>query len=323
MRVALYSQTNMALGSNMTLSLVSDKPVEEIDIIFSSLWHYIYTFERSFSRFIPMSELSLFNRAAGLKTHITPEFKLLLLAAQDMSVKTKGLYNPFILPALQKSGYKKSAVPGYEHDSVDDFSRRRVGAIDQLAIGDDWALIPYDTALDMGGCGKGYLADELRILLDNYHITSYRLELGGDIVTVGTDESGDKWLIGIQDAANLTGELSKMIECPVTPFAIATSGTFRRKTQINSKDWHHIIDPLTLKPALTDVRLVTVCAESALVADVLASCVVIVGSKKASRFIQSLGASRMLLQGDNESGQFEKHFGTFVINEITTKASRQ
>ncbi len=183
----------MALGGDVTLSLVSDKPSDDISKIFDELWRYVYTFERSFSRFIPMSELSIFNRSAGVKTTISAEFRNLLLAAKDMSFKTKGIYNPFILPALQKSGYKGSAVVGYEEDPVDDFSRRHVGTVEQLEIGDDWAVIPFDTALDMGGCGKGYLADLLGTLIMSKGISNYRLSLGGDIATCGTDELGNRW----------------------------------------------------------------------------------------------------------------------------------
>ncbi len=323
MRLVHYSQTSLALGSDVTLSLVSEKSPTEMDTIFHNLWHSIYTFERAFSRFIPMSELSIFNRSAGVQTPITSAFKSLLQTAKSISIATNGLYNPFILPALQKSGYKRSAVSGYKNDPTDDFSRRHVGAIDQLTIGSDWAVIPFDTALDMGGCGKGYLADQLGHLLADIGISNYRLELGGDIITRGTDESGDNWYIGIQDANNLSGELPSMIKCPRGQFAIATSGTFRRKTQANAKDWHHIIDPLTLQPALTDVRLVTVCADSAVVADVLASCAVITGSKSAGTFVKSRGAKRMLLQADNDSGSFQKQFGRFIMRESAEGVMRQ
>jgi thiamine biosynthesis lipoprotein len=317
MRLAKYNQTNLALGSDVALTLVSDKPFAEIDTIFAGLWHYIYAFERSFSRFIPKSEISLFNRSAGVRTKITPEFKDLLSAAKAISEKTGGVYNPFILPALQRTGYKRSAVPGYEHDVVDDYSRRRVGSIEELQIGQDWAEIPSDTAIDMGGCGKGYLADKLGRILMDIDVANYRLSLGGDIATAGTDELGDKWLIGIQDATNLGGEIQKTIECPVKPFAVATSGTFKRKGYVADKDWHHIIDPITLESAVTDVRLATVCADMALQADVLASCAVIVGSKNAASLIKPLGASAMLLQGDSQNAPFEKHFGHFTIRQST------
>ncbi len=59
----------------------------------------------------------------------------------------------------------------------------------------------------------------------------------------------------------------------------------------------------------------TVCADSALLADVLASCAVIVGSKKAATFTKALGATKMVLQGENQHGLVEEHFGTFVAND--------
>ncbi len=322
MRLRSYSQVNLALGSDVTLMLVSDKSVDEMDRIFSGLWHYIYKFERSFSRFIPASELSRLNRAAGLRTQISPEFRELLIAAKDMSVKTGGLYNPFILPALQSAGYKRSAVPGYENDPTDDYSRRHVVLSDQLQIGDDWAQIPTDTAIDMGGCGKGYLADKLGYMALSVGITRYRFSLGGDIATAGTDEVGHNWLIGIQDANNLAGELSTTIECPIEPFAVATSGTFRRQHHIADKDWHHIIDPVTFKPAVTDVRLATVCAETALLADVMASCAVIVGADKAAGLVKPLGARSMFIQGMNSNKSFEKSFGRFIMRESISEGLR-
>ncbi len=315
MRLSGYSQSNLALGSDVTLTLVSDRPSTDIDKVFTSLWRYIYNFERSFSRFLPASELSKLNRFAGSRMMVTAEFKDLLLAAKDLGEKTDGLYNPFILPALQRSGYKRSAVAGYESNPVDDYSHRQVVGVDQLQIGDNWAMIPVDAAIDMGGCGKGYLADKLGEVAANSGVANYRFSLGGDIVTSGLDESGNKWLVGIQDANNLSGEISSMIECPVKPFAIATSGTFKRKGYIVDKDWHHIIDPTTLKPAITDTRLVTICAQTALVADVLASCVIIVGSKNATYFAKSHGAESMLLQGTIQDKNFEKSFGNFIIRQ--------
>ncbi len=319
MRLASYSQTNLALGSDVTLTLVSDKSVAEVDKIFGVLWHYIYVFERSFSRFIPGSELSLFNRSAGLRVEISPEFRELLVAAKDISEATGSLYNPFILPALQRAGYKKSAVPGYEQDPVDDYSKRRVSSIDQLQIGDTWASIPSDTAIDMGGCGKGYLADKLGAIASSLGIASYRFELGGDIATAGTDEFKHKWLIGIQDANNLSGEITRMIECPTRPHAVATSGTFRRRGHVSAKDWHHIIDPLTLQPAVTDIRLVTVGTDSALQADVLASCVVIVGSDKSIDFLRSHNVKQVLVQNEGQGGAFEKHLGRFIMKESISR----
>ena len=102
--------------------------------MFADLWRVVFSFERSFSRFIPKSELTQLNRLAGLRFEITTEFENLLRTAKGLSQQTGGLYNPFILPALQQAGYRRSAVPGYENDAVDDYSRRRMATTCRSSI---------------------------------------------------------------------------------------------------------------------------------------------------------------------------------------------
>lgn len=317
MRLTRYFQTKLALGGDITIEIVSQDDAAAVDTLFADLWRVVFSFERSFSRFIPKSELTQLNRLAGLRFEITTEFENLLRTAKGLSQQTGGLYNPFILPALQQAGYRRSAVPGYENDAVDDYSRRRMATIDELKIGKNWAEIPTNTALDIGGCGKGYLADKLSEMLISLGENNFRLSLGGDIATCGADENGNNWLINIQDANNLSGSLEQMIKCPVERFAIATSGTFRRKTQAAGWDWHHIIDPISLRPANTDIRLATVCSGSAVEADVLASCAVIVGSVKALAFLREHNASSALLQAQNNDGVFVKRFGHDIIRKLT------
>ncbi len=299
----------MALGSNVDINIVTSTPTKEMDALFSDLWIAIFNFEKRFSRFLPDSELSAFNRSAGIKQQISPEFRDLLLTAKSLSQKTGGLYNPFILPALQRAGYMHSAVPGYEGDAVDDFSNNQVVAHDQLEVGDTWARIPYGTALDMGGCGKGYLADELRPLLNVPGILGYWVSMGGDVMTYGHDAEGKTWKIDVQSAVDTSKASDWYIECPSSHFAIATSGTFRRPSQSAKKDWHHIIDPRTLQSAETDVRLATICMDSSVQADVVASCAVILGSKKAGAFLKQQNVDAYMLQAQRASKYFVQKNG--------------
>jgi len=312
MRLRELSQTKIALGGNVTLSIVTDVSTEKSDHLFSDLWQMVFKFERQFSRFIPMSELSIFNRTTGLKTPITSEFRDILIAAKQQGLDLNGLYNPFVTPALQRAGYKQSALLGHEKDVQFDYSDRRVVPVGRLEIGNDWAKIPYGTAIDLGGCGKGYLADKLGSFLRDQPVTGYWLSLGGDIVTMGTDSNGKQITLGIQDAIQLL-DSKYMIHSPNEHFAEATSGTFRRQGQDTSNSWHHIIDPATSQPADTDIRLATVCAGTGLLADVLASCAIILGSKKAPSFLKKHGASSALLQCINNDGAaIDISFGHYI-----------
>lgn len=290
-----YHQEQIALGSVAKISIVSDLGSDIIMSFFTELWRTIFQFERKMSRFIPASELSMFNRNSGIKQIISPEFRNILIEAKNIAIETKGLYNPFILPALQNVGYKHSMVKGYENDTVDDFSNRTVADVSKLEIGDDWAIIPFGTALDLGGCGKGYLADKLSDYLKD-KVDGYWISLGGDIICGGHDGDGNDWEITLQDAFLPERYIGKICKKDHDVLAVATSGVITRKGKKLGKAWHHLIDPTTLKPAKTDVLIATVVNPSAFRSDVLASCAVILGSKAAPNFLKNHEIYEALLQ---------------------------
>jgi thiamine biosynthesis lipoprotein len=300
-----YFETKQALGGDVTMVLVAedDAPVA---IWLAQLWRQVYTFERQFSRFLPSSELSELNRQAGVRVSVSPEFRELLIASKQLSEQTRGLYNPFILPALQRAGYTHSALPGYEQDSFEDHRRRSVVTADRLEITTKTVSIPYGTALDMGGCGKGYLADQLAATLAKLPLTGFWVSLSGDLVTSGTDAAGEPWRTTVQSfGAQDTADYE--VRGNGQTLGIATSGTFQRANQtLPGKTAHHIIDPRTQQPAETDVCLATIVARSGVQADVLASCAVILGSKQAPAFLKQQGVKGYYLQTDNEALRFGK-----------------
>lgn len=308
-----YYQEQIALGSKTGLSIVSTAESSQVGLLYNELWRSIFMFERQFSRFLPGSELSMLNRNAGAKQVISSEFREILLAASRLAQETGGLYNPFILPALQASGYSHSRVPGHEQDAVDDHSKKAVTSIDKLEVGDDWARIPYGTAIDLGGCGKGYLADQLRSQLPEI-VTGYWLSFGGDIVVGGNDEQGQAWTVNIEaadDPGKNIGTIMSSSAC-----GVATSGTTVHKGKKARKSWHHIIDPRTRQPAETDVLLATVCHDSALYADVLASCAVILGSQQGIPFLKQHAVKSAVLQCQSRDGTTRTmHFGNAIIND--------
>lgn len=306
-----YSQTAIALGSKTTFVLVSDGAAATVDELFQKLWQVTFNFERQFSRFLPASELSKFNHSAGLRTPVTSTFLELLTTARQLSLRTDNLFNPFILPALQKAGYQHSQVPGYENDRLDDHATQTVVTGDKLTIGADWAEIPYGTALDLGGIGKGYLADMLAQTLPAA-LNGYWLSLGGDIVAGGRDEAAKPWHVAIQDAGNLELDSDYSLTTSRASFGLATSSVLNHRGLHNGVDWHHIIDPRTNRPAASDVRLATVYGADATTADVLAKVSIMLGSKAAWKTIQPLGALSLLLQYEAYGKIMTKVYGNGI-----------
>jgi thiamine biosynthesis lipoprotein len=278
-----YQHEHTALGSTIFLTLVTDADAGYATATLHHLTAQIDRFEQQFSRFKEDSELTAFNRRAGERTPISPAFRQLLETAQAYHAHTAGLYNPFILPALQRAGYRSSWPSPHDPTSID-FTSRTVAPGTSLEIGKDWARIPPNTALDFGGIGKGYLLDMLVHTLAAESLDGYWLSLGGDIVCCGRDLLHAPWQIGVQDAHHPERTVRTLIHTQTTPAAIATSGITKRRGTLHGKDWHHIIDPRTGRPAETSILTATVTADTATAADVYAKTIVIGGIELARRY---------------------------------------
>ena len=303
MHLVCLSETKLALGCDTTLTVAVDSQSSVVEIILDTLWLEIYKFERNFSRFLSDSELSKFNRSAGKWVEISQEFEDLLLASNKMSKLSLGLHNPFVLPALHRFGYNNNFVDRLKEEYVENYSAGQIVDYKNLEIHDGKAKIPKNSAIDMGGCGKGYLADKLASIIDKFQVNGYWFSLGGDIVAKGLDENNEPWELTIQDAHNPDINLKNTIEINPKGLCIASSGTFIRKAKVGSRSWHHIIDPRTYMPAKSDILLATVIAPTTLQADVLATSAVILGSNKA-KSLQNLGHTQMLLQLESNENNF-------------------
>jgi thiamine biosynthesis lipoprotein len=285
-------QTDHGLGSEVKLTLIVKKE-SEAKQIFKSLWSEIKAFEERFTRFKTSSELSHVNSEAGVPTKISPAFRDLVLESKRLAEQTAGLYNPFVLPALQKAGYVGSwpSVEKYE-EKLNYKNRSGLNKIDELDIKGNIMAIPSNSALDFGGIGKGYLLDKLADLVEAKHVKDYWFSIGGDIICSGFNLENSNWKVGVAGALETSKLVGSIENTRGNRLAIATSGVTKRR----GSNWNHIINPKTGKPAGSDVLTASVSYSSATKADVFAKCLVIVGSKMAKLFLDDQLIEEALLQ---------------------------
>lgn len=294
-------QTRHVLGSTGYITLVTSDDIR-LDALFAKLWHTVAAFEQRFSRFLSESELTSFNHAAGEWVIVSKAFHDLLVTAHSMAVRTDGLYNPFVLPALQRAGYEGSWPSPEVVDSQTTYKDRVVASIDKLEVRDNEAHIPAQSALDFGGIGKGYLLDQLAEELDSEPLVGYWISLGGDIICSGMDTNHVPWRIGVRHADKVVAT----IENTGKKLAIATSGiTKRNGRNKNGELWHHLIDPRTGRSATTNILTATVTAAHATEADIAAKCFVILGTKQATTVALHYPVDRVILEVEDKKGPFE------------------
>jgi thiamine biosynthesis lipoprotein len=207
--------------------------------------------EQVLSRFRPDSELSQLNREGRSEeaSHDLVRVVELALAAREA---TGGRFDPTIHDALVAAGYDRTFedVPA-EAGAVADQAAACGGAVH---IDGPTIEMSPGTRLDLGGIGKGYAVDQVA---ESLAVTGPCLvNAGGDLAV-----RGGAWPVGV--AEGLTLQLSGG--------GIATSGRDRRRWVRGGAEQHHLIDPSTGRPAESEFVRVTVVADSAAEAEVLAT----------------------------------------------------
>ena len=271
---------------------------ETVDDLLARARAWATLLERSWSRFIPTSDIHRLNTARGRSVRISPDTEVLvrhLIAAHDA---TDGLFNPFVLPSLLAAGYGHS-LAGDGAASCD--ANPAVGTPSVSCVllesvdGETWCRLSGGTTLDPGGLGKGLAADIIaeRLMLEGAH--GVLVSMGGDLRCIGASPDPAGWVIDIEA---LSHPAFGSTTVAMTSGAIATSST-------HAKRWHgghHVINPATGKPVddagADALRMSSVIASTAVWAEVFATATLVAGASTAGLIIESRGLAARFERAD-------------------------
>ena len=168
-------------------------------------------------------------------------------------------------------------------------------------------LLPYSTSvsfknpntkIELGGVAKGYIADRVKDVLQQYEIQSGLINLGGNIYALGKSYGIGKWKIGLQAPFKPRGENFYTIR--VRDKSVVTSGAYERYFKKNGKIYHHIIDTKTGYPSKSDLKSVTVISDSSEKGDMLSTAVFAAGSKKGKEYIKNFNVQAVILYNNGK-----------------------
>lgn len=265
-------------------------------------------FESRFSRFRPESELSRFNDSEEMM-RISPEFFDILGRCLRYHEETDGIFDPSVLPALEREGYggsfKTEAFGVPRSVTADGCSLRDL----RLDPATQMVSKPVGLRIDLGGIGKGYVVDRVAEFLRGKY-EHFFVYAGGDIYAGGKNrEAGyDYWAVDVENPILRTGSLVTLL---LSNMAVATSGTERRRWSVGGEERHHLIDPRTERSARTDLVSATVVAETTERAEVFSKTLVILGSDRAKEFAEANRISALLVTRDGKT-IYNSHIEPYV-----------
>ncbi|MBQ7343556.1 MAG: FAD:protein FMN transferase [Clostridia bacterium] len=167
--------------------------------------------------------------------------------------------------------------------------------IDNLIIDKEAGTVyisdPY-MSLDVGAIGKGYATERAAQMLISRGVSSYVLNIGGNIRAIGEKVTGDGWVTGITNPDKFSGE-SFVRKVSIKNTSLVTSGDYERYYYVDGVKYHHVIDPVTLMPSayFTSVSIFTL--DSGL-ADALSTALFCMSYEDGLELVESIGGVEVI-----------------------------
>lgn len=255
--------------------------------------------DRACSRFRNDSELTRVNARAGRTNHISKLLSENVAVALEAAQTTSGIVDPTLGAELRAAGYDRTfaLVRARDRWTVQPPARhtRSSWREVQLDIEQQTLRVPYGIELDLGATAKALAADRAAVAIAAETGTGVLVSLGGDIAVAGPPPP-EGWSVRIAD------DHKAPLDTPgpsvsISGGGLATSSTLERNWQTDRGRAHHIIDPRSLRPAVTPWSTVTVAAATCVDANIAATAAIVLADEAAGWLAERRLPAR-LVRGD-------------------------
>lgn len=294
------SEENYYLDTICTISIYDMEGglnEEDAKAVLSLAWDRCRELEKHLSKTIQSSDIYKLNTASGAWVEVSDDTLAVIKSGLKYSELSDGDFDITIggVTALWDFQSEEAKLP----DQADlDEALLHVDYRNVQIDGNNVRLADPETQLDLGGIGKGYVADELTELLQNEGVSSAIINLGGNVVTLGNKPDADGFNIGIEkpysDRKELIGSVNSANQ------TIITSGVYERQFELDGKVYHHVLSPKNGYPVETDLDAVSLVADIGHSADTdaLSTICLLKGSRAGKVFIEKQGIPALFCLSD-------------------------
>jgi thiamine biosynthesis lipoprotein len=214
----------------------------------------------------------------GEAVQLGPEVAALLAAVFDWSERTRGAFDPTVLPIVRAWDLRgRGRVPGREELSQALAATGR-GHFRLVRATGEWRRLSAGAGIDEGAWGKGYALDRALSVLRRAGICDALVDLGGQVSVLGGAE------VAVADPRDRKRPAAILT---VADESVSTSGNSERGLEAGGRRIGHLLNPRTGQPA-PDFGSVTVVAPSGLAADVLSTAFFVLGPERGLELSQDL-----------------------------------
>ncbi|MDO4262159.1 MAG: FAD:protein FMN transferase [Eubacteriales bacterium] len=246
-------------------------------------------YERIFSRTLPESELYRLNHqelpsedGAYVLSDACAE-----LIAQGLAYcsLTDGAFDISIAPLSSLWDF----TSGEKTIPDDDTILRALELVDYRDVVLDGNRIRFEKEgmeLELGAIAKGYIADQIKRFLVSKGVESAIIDLGGNVLCVGSHPDGEPFRVGVQRPFSSRNEMVASME--ITDKSVVSSGVYERYFEKDGTLYHHILDPATGYPYDNGLWSVTIISDQSVDGDGLSTSCFALGLEKGMELVDRL-----------------------------------
>ncbi|MGK0298846.1 MAG: thiamine biosynthesis lipoprotein [Gammaproteobacteria bacterium] len=302
----------MTMGTVYSVTLPSEYLEKRVTLEFE-INSILEDINQKMSTYIGDSELSIINQSTNTEwITISEELYQVIQSAQAVSEQTNGAFDITIGAIVNLWGFGSTnalqTIPDTnELDNVLQASGHKKIQLNEATL--SIKRSNTETKLDLSGIAKGYAVDRIAMYLEQQGIDNYLVEIGGEVKAKGLNSMAQTWRVGIEKPLVTAREIQQVIS--LNNMAMATSGDYRNFFNHNGIRYSHTIDPTKGWPVIYSDISVTVLNKSSMIADALATAIMVMGPEHGFNYAISHDIPALFIMTKDE--QLNEYFtDTFI-----------
>lgn len=290
------SKSELFFDTVVTVTLYDSPNGEEL---INSCFEMCRRYETLFSASVRTSDVSKINRNTGSFVEVDSETAALIKTGIKYYNLSDGHFDLTVgnLSSLWDFSSGKNIVP------KDSLIKEALKGVDgsRIAVKENKVTLTSPNAsLDLGGIAKGYIADKIKEYLISEGVNSGIIDLGGNILLIGSKPDGSYYNIGIKEPFSKDNNAIAVIK--TCDKSIVSSGNYERYFYASDGTlYHHILDTKTGYPVTNGLNSVTVISDLSTDGDALSTSCFSLGLTDGLKLIESLdNVEAVFIDSDNQ-----------------------
>ena len=300
------SKTGLYFDTVITITIYDTEKESCLDECFALAEKY----ENLFSPTIEGSDVWNINHSNGQSVEVSDETTYLLETALSYCELTNGHIDLTVNTVSELWDFHAAEAASVDNTSQTVISRipdseaitKAVSHVDYhnlIIEGNTVTLTEPEASISLGFIAKGYIADQMKEYLISQNVKSAIINLGGNLLAVGSKPDATPFQFGIQKPFDEQG--TPITTVYVSDKSVVSSGVYERYFYEDDILYHHILDPKTGYPVQNELLGVTILSDSSTMGDALSTTCLVLGLENGMKLIESLDGVEAIFITDDYS----------------------